>query len=49
MGNFTGISLKQELGVLLFKILYLQLGADRLFVERRYNLDVLSGCRPTTY
>jgi len=37
MGKFTRISLNQELWVILFIILYLQLRAERLFVEINVN------------
>jgi len=42
MGQFTRISFNQELWVILFIILYLQLSADRLFVE--INVDTIYRC-----
>jgi len=37
MGKFTRISLNQELWIILFIILHLQLSADRLFVKINVN------------
>jgi len=42
MDKFTRISLNQELWVILFIILYLQLRAERLFVE--INVDTNYRC-----